>query len=107
MEVAQHHLGQARVRADDRDQRLVGPPSLVELHDRDLQAFLVHLARLGREHVPADVRRVAGRGEEGNALLTPENRRADGDVVQMARREPGVVRDQDVARPERLERVCG
>src|SRR3989441_11575315 len=107
VEVAQHHLGQARVGTDDRDQRFIRPSGLVEFHDRDLQAFLVHLARLGREHVPADVRRVASRGEEVDALLAAEDRRADRDVVEMARREPGIVRDQDVARPERLERARG
>ena len=98
-------VGQAHVGADDLHERLVGPPRLVELHDRDPQPLLVDLARLGREHVAADVGRVAGRGEEGHAVVAAEDRRADGDVVELPRRLPGVVGDQHVAGPQRVERV--
>ena len=68
VEVAHHQIGHARVRADERVEGAVEPPRLVELHDRDEEPFLVDLARLRGQDVSADVGRVAGRREEGDAV---------------------------------------
>ena len=82
-------------------------PAGVELHDRDEQAFLVDLARLGGEHVAADVGGVARRGEERHAVVAAEDRRADRHVVQVPGGLPGIVGDEHVAGGERLHRVLG
>ncbi len=105
MEVAQHHLGQAHVGADESHERLVGPSPFVELHDGDLQPLLVDLTCLGRQHVAADVGRVARRRKEGHAVVPAEDRRADGDVIEMPGRLPGIVGDEDVTGLEGFERV--
>src|SRR5207247_10774323 len=93
------------IRTGDREQRCGGPSGLVELRAPDLEPLRVYPARLGGEHVAADVRGVARGGEDGDALRAAEDRRGDRDVVEVPGGEPGVVRDQDVARPERLWRA--
>ena len=47
-------------------------PRAHRLHDRDLQAFLEHLARIGRADLAADVRRVRDRAGEADELRFDE-----------------------------------
>ena len=107
VKIAEDHLRQARVLADQRDERLVGTAGVVELQDGNLQAFLVDLARLRRQHVAADVGGVAGRRKEGDAPVAAEDRRADRHVVEVAGRLPRIVGDQHVAGRQPRRRIGG
>src|SRR5262249_57008958 len=97
VEIAHHEVGHAHVGADHRLQGLADPSRLVELHDGDEEAFLVDLARLGREDVAADVRGVAGGGEEGYEVAAAEHGIADGHVVEVPRGVPRGVWDDHLA----------
>ena len=67
-------------------------------HDRDEQAFLVDRAPVRALAEAADIDLVAGAGEQGDHLVAVKRRRDDGDVVQMAGAEPGIVGQVMVAR---------
>src|SRR5262249_46336786 len=97
VEVAHHEVGHAHVGADHRLQGLADPSRLVELHDGDEEAFLVDLARLGREDVAADVRGVAGGGGESYEGAAAGHGVADGDVVEGPRGLSRVVGDDHIA----------
>src|SRR5262249_59207485 len=105
VEIAHHEVGHAHVGADHRLQGLADPSRLVELHDGDEEAFLVDLARLGREDVAADVRGVAGGGEEGYEGAGAGHGVADGDVGEGPRGVPRVGGDDHIAGGPGLERV--
>jgi hypothetical protein len=103
VEIAQHFLRRADVGGDHLVEGLHRPPGVVELHHRDGESFLEHGAGVRREPAPADVERVAGVGEHGDDAAPAEDGRRDRDVVQLGRRLPGVVGDEDVAGPERVD----
>ena len=105
MEVAHDEVGHAHVGSDHGLERRVDPAALVELHDGNEEPFLVHLARLRGEDVAADIRGVAGGGEEGDEVASPEDGVADGDVVEVARRLPRVVGDDHVPPLPRVHRI--
>ena len=104
VDVADRLVGLAHVGADDLEHVPVRLAGAEELQHRDLQALLVHLARLGRELAAADVGRVAGAREVGDRAPAAEDGRHDREVVDLAGRLPRVVRDQHVARLERGRR---
>ena len=105
VEVAQDQVGQARVGLDEADERLVRPSLLVELHDRDEQAFLVRIACLGGIDASADIHHVAGGREQRHAVQPAEHRCTDRDVVEMSRRLPWIVGHQHVAGTEARHRI--
>src|SRR6185369_14751599 len=110
VEVA-HNLDRfAHVGGDDVGQRAVYLAFAGEVHQRDVEAFLVDLAGVGAHAAAADVDDVAGRGEQRDHLAAPEGRRDEGEVVQMAGALPRVVGQEDVAflhgvRREAIEEV--
>ncbi len=100
-----HHLDRlAHVGGDDVGQGLVDLAFAREVHQRDIEAFLVDLARVGAHAAAADVDDVAGRGEQGDHLALPEGRRDEGEVVEMAGALPRIVGEVDVAFLHRLGR---
>ncbi len=103
-DITQHLVRGADVVADDVEQQLVPDALLVELGARDPQAFLVHVARAGADAVAADIRVMDGRAEEADHLALAEHRRDDGDVEEVAGRQPRVVGDKDIALVERVRR---
>ncbi len=78
-------------------------PRVVELDQRDEQAFLEYLAVV-RGDPPADVRVVQDAGGKGGETVAMEDRAQHADVVQVAGERPGVIGDVHVARPEGVRR---
>src|SRR5947207_11100403 len=58
----------------DLHENLIRLAALEQFHDRNAQPFLEDLARLGGENPPADIRAVAGIGEERDEPPVFENR---------------------------------
>jgi hypothetical protein len=100
-DVADGLIGRAHVGADHLDQGLVGAPLAHELHQRDVDALLEHLARLDGAEPPADVGHVRGGGREGDEPAGAEDRLEHAHVAHVARAHPRVVGDEDVAGPHR------
>src|SRR5258705_13260576 len=107
VEIAHHEVRDAGIGPDDRGERLVEPAGFIELHDRDEEPFLVYLPGLGGEDVAADVGAVAGGGEEGDPVRSSEDLIADRDVLEVPGGLPGLVGDEHVPGPERLDRARG
>jgi hypothetical protein len=83
LEITQHALGQPHVERDQPLQRLVHPPALVELDDRDADAFLEDLRRIAgvrAGHAAADVRVMADHHAEALQRLFVEDREEHEDV---------------------------
>jgi hypothetical protein len=97
VEIANHLDRLAHIDGDDVYQRLVDLAFAREAHQRDVEAFLVHLAGVGAHAAAANIDHVAGAGEQRHHLAAPEGRRDEGEVVQMAGALPGVVGQEDVA----------
>ena len=81
-----------------------GTPAAVQLHRRDLDAFLVDLARTQRILGAADVADMADRADQRHQRAVAEHRRDHRDVEQMPGAEPRIVGDQHVAGLQRLRR---
>ena len=96
VEVAHHLVGQPHVGADHFQQDGVGFARVEQLHDGDPKPLLVDLPGLGGQDAAADVRGVAGVGEERHKPPGPEDRRGDGDVVDVSGGLPRVVGDEHV-----------
>ena len=104
-QVADRLVRHAHVRADHPDERLVRLAAPHQVHDRDPDALLVDLVRAAAVDAAADVGRVAAGGEERDHAAAVEDGRDDRHVVDLAGRLPRIVRDQHVARLERVGRV--
>ncbi len=73
--------------------------ALVEaFDDRDVHAFFEHRAAFGSHAEAADIDHVRGVGEQADDAAVMEGGRDDGEVVQMAGAEPGIVGDVVIAR---------
>jgi hypothetical protein len=92
----------ADVGAHDRQQVLVHLPAARELEQRQPQAFLEHVRRLGRQQPPADVRRVAGGDEEREQ---PSSRNT-GVATVMSLTCPAVIHGSLVSRTSPGERLA-
>ena len=66
IDVADELVGLADIAADDHDQRLVDRAAVGELHDRDMEPFLVDRVGVGAEAAPADIDDVGRAGEEAD-----------------------------------------
>ena len=97
----------AHVPAHHLDEVLVDPALAHERHDRDVEPFLVHGARVRPEAAPADIHHVRGAGEGADDPALAEHRRDDRQVVQVAAGEPRVVGDVDIALAHDLVGVAG
>ncbi len=97
VEVA-HHLDRlAHVGAHNVYQRLVDLARTREVHQWNVEAFLIVVARVGRHAAAANIDDVAGRGEQRHHLAAPEGRRDKGKIMKVARALPWVVGQEDVA----------
>ena len=105
--IAQNPVRHAHVALDQPEQQVVRLSAIVQLADRDDDAFLVNLARVGRCHAAADIGMVRAGHAEADQLLAAESRRRDEDVRRMSGAEPRVVGDQHVAGGERVGRILG
>ncbi len=94
----------AHTRADDVDQGLALGAGAREAHQRDIDALLQDVARVGGHAAAADIDHVTGAGEERHHLAAPEGRRDEGEVVQMAGALPRIVGEKDVAIGHCLDR---
>ena len=104
VDVAQHLLVLAHILGDQREQVVVRHARAIQHHRRDLDAFLVDLARAQGVLGAADVADMADRAGQRHQRAVAEHRRDDGDVEQVAGAEPRVVGDQHVAWLQRLGR---
>ena len=107
-EIALEEVRQARVDVEDVEDRLVGHALGEELHRRDADALLEDLGRVGGHragHIAADIVPVRDVGDPGDKLAVGEDRRREHHVVEMRDAAVvGVVRGEDVARLDALER---
>ena len=103
MNVTNHLVGLSNVNTDDVDEVVVERATIDQLHNRDVDAFLVDLLRIGPVTAAAHVDDVRRRSEEPDqrvhvvAADRPKNRRTHGDVMQVAGALPRIVGDVDVA----------
>ena len=97
----------AHVPAHQLQQVLVDAALAAERHDRDVEPFLEHRARVRPEAASADVDHVGGAGEGADDPALAEHRRHHREVVQVAAGEPRVVGDVDVALAHDLVGVAG
>ena len=104
VKIADHFVGLAHVGADDLHENLVGLAAVEQLHDRDAQPLFEDFPRFGGKNPPADVGAMAGVGEQGDQLAVLEDRRGDGDVVDLPGGLPRIVGDQHVARRQPVRR---
>ena len=74
---------------------------------RGVQPLFVDLAAVRREPSTTDIDHVAGVGDQTNGTTFEKERRNQGDVVVMARRQPGIVGEQHIARNHRVDWVLG
>jgi hypothetical protein len=103
-EVAEQQVRHAAVRAHDRERELVLLTGLVQLERWHAEALGEDVVALDLRRVAADVGHVGDGPEKGDHLVAPEDGAEEDVVRQMARSDPGVVRRQDIAVPERLDR---
>src|SRR5215212_2363249 len=104
VEVADDLEGRPHVRPDDAQQLLVGLAPGEEAAYGQEEPLLVDLPAVGPEAPAAEVKGVAAVAEIGDELVPAEDRRHHGEVVEVARGLPRVVRDEGVAGPEGLDR---
>ena len=97
VEIALHLDGLADVGAHELEQPLVDDAGRRERHDGDEQALVIDLSAIRRHAEPADIDHVAGAGKQRDELALAMGGRHHGEVVQMARALPGVVRQIAVA----------
>ena len=91
----------ADIGADHAQQILVHPAFAGQRHQRDRQALLEDLAAVGPHAEPADIDDMHRAGEQADRLAAQKGRADDGQIMQMAAGQPGVVGDVVVARPHR------
>ena len=68
VEVADHLIRCPHVGADHCDEVAINLASFGELHNRDLDAFLIDRFAIGAKAAPADIDDVRGAGEEADEL---------------------------------------
>ena len=104
VDVAQHLFALPHVLGDQRQQVVVRHARAIQHHRRDLDAFLVDLARPQAVLGAADVADMADRAGQRHQRAVAEHRRDHGDVEQMPGAQPRIVGDQHVAGLQRLGR---
>ena len=104
VDIAFHLDRLAYIGADDAHHAFVDPALPHERQQRQEQAFVEHLAAVGRLAEAADIDHVRGAGEERDQLAVVEGGRGDHDVVEMAGALPGIVGHIGVARLHGLDR---
>ena len=104
VDVAQHLLALAHVLGDQREQVVVRHAGAIQHHRRDLDAFLVDLARAQAVLGAADVADMADGAGQRHQRAVAEHRRDHRDVEQMAGAQPRIVGHQHVAGLQRLGR---
>ena len=104
-DIAQHLVRHADVGAHEVEHGLVQPACVEQLEDGDLQPLLVHVLRFERRHAPAHVEVVDDAQGVADDAIAMKDRGGDGDVDQVAARNPGIVGDDDVTRLEAVGRV--
>ena len=87
----------AGVAADHRHEGLVDPAAVGELQHRDVEPLHMHVRRVGADADAADIGQVRGAGEQADRLALAKTGRGQHEVVEVARAQPGVVGDVDVA----------
>ncbi len=85
------------IAADETDERLIDRAARHQLHDRDIEAFLVDGIGVRPKAAPANVDDMRGAGEKPHQSPVMERGCADGDVVQMAGPLPRIIGDVDIA----------
>ena len=106
MHVAQHLVRPADVLGEEGEEVLVRLAGPEELHGRDLEPFLVDLAGVEAVLGAADVGDVTHHPAERDDLAVAEHRGRNGDVEQVPRAEPRIVRDEHVPGLQGLRRVA-
>ena len=98
-EVAHRPLRQADVHLQDVEEILVDDPGPLVFEDRDLQTFRIDVGGHAAERA-ADIRPVRHADGEPDQRAVVEDRQAEGQVVEMAAGDIGVVGQQNIARPD-------
>ena len=106
VDIPHHLVRHPHVRPYDLDQILVHPAFPEQLHNRNMKPFLVDLPRVRAQRPSANIHCVARVGEPTDASPLVEHRRHHRNIVQMPRRQPGVVRQQAVPRSQRLNWIA-
>ena len=104
LDVADALVGDADVRADDREDLVVDLAALVQLDRRQAQPLLLDLDRVGRKPArdhAAGVGPVAGVGQPAPQAAVVEKRLDELHVHQVGAAKIGVVEDEHVARVQR------
>ena len=104
LEIAEHLGRQAHGSCDDIEDILVGNAGLVQLHDREANAFLEDVAGLRMQRPSADIRQMRDRAGIGHDPALLEDRRDHGDVGQMAGADLRIVGGEHVAFLQRFGR---
>ena len=81
---------------DDLEHALVGFAAIEEAHDRNAQALLVDLARIGTETGAPDVDDMHRRGKEPHRGAFAKTRSHDREVEEVPGAVPGIVGDEDI-----------
>jgi hypothetical protein len=100
-QIADRARRQPHVDADDVDQVLIHLAAILILDDRDLDAFRENVGAHAAKHA-ADVEPVRHAAGEAGKLALVEDRQGEGEMVEMAAGDVGIVGDVDVARPDVL-----
>ena len=100
-QIAHGAARQPHVLLDHLDQRVVDLAAIVQLQDRDLQAFGKNIGGHAAERA-ADVEPMRHAAGEADQHALVEDRQRQRDVIEMAAGEIGIVGDVDVARPDVL-----
>ena len=101
-QVAHGARRQPHVHADDVEQVLVDLAAVLILQDRDLDAFGIDVGGHAAEHA-ADVEPVRHAAGEAGELALVEDRQREGEMVEVAAGDVGIVGDVDVARIDVLD----
>ncbi len=102
IDVAHRLVRGPNIGPDQSLQRPVGPAPAQQLEDREPQPLLEDLGRRGGQYPAADVGRMAAAGKPGHQPPVAKDRCGHGDVVDLSRRHPWVVRDEHVTVDELL-----
>src|SRR5262249_48481922 len=100
--VAHNLLWDPHVGADDFDEQFVEPALLVELANRDTDAFVIDFRSRGSKSRSADVGQMRDAQRVGDDATLAEYGPHHGNIVKVPCAEPRVVGDDDITGFERL-----
>ena len=103
-QIADGLFGHTHIHMNQIKQHLVQHAIISQFADWQAQPFVVDFSAVGRYALASDIRKVGDAHRKSNQPVCAKHRAHDVNIKQVASTHPGIVGDDDIARPHGLGR---